>query len=193
MNEMCHFRSFFALPCGEDLSRKLADDFKFLKACPGIKPTPSHEYHITLKFLGKTPVDLLEKTAESLHQSIGQIPSFSLKLNTTGTFPRGSHPKILWIGNRHIPLPLQQIVLQLNLFFKAYGYPREESRFRPHVTLARVKGEVTKTCIERFICTEYQPKVLEAKNIIWYESQLSSAGPEYIERMRIPLNMEKGR
>ncbi|BFN37350.1 RNA 2',3'-cyclic phosphodiesterase [Fidelibacter multiformis] len=193
MNEIHHIRSFFALSCDEELSRKLADHFKFLEVCPGVKPTPSHEYHITLKFLGKTPVDLLKKTEENLHQSIGQIPSFSLKLNTTGIFPRGSHPKILWIGNRHVPLPLQQIVLQLNLLFKDYGYPREERRFKPHVTLARVKGEVTKTCIEKFIQSECPPMVLQAKDIIWYESQLSSAGPEYIERMRIPLNMKKGR
>lgn len=193
MNEIPQIRSFFALSCGEDLSRRLADDFRFLEACPGIKPTLSHEYHITLKFLGKTPVDLLEKTEENLHQSIGQIPSFSLILNTTGVFPRGNHPRILWIGNRHIPLPLRQIVLQLNLLFKAYGYVREERRFKPHVTLARVKGKATEECIERFIHLKCKDMILQAKDIVWYESQLSSAGPEYIERMRIPLNMEKGR
>ncbi len=193
MNNNPEIRSFFALPCGMELSRKLAQVSAFLNECPGIKPTPHHEYHITLKFLGKTPPELLTKSEENLRQSIGQIPQFTLKLLSTGTFPKRSHPRILWIGSRHTPLPLQQIVLQLNLLFKEYGYPREERRFKPHVTLARIKGDTTEACIERFMNIKCNMMTLIADHIIWYESKLSSAGPEYIERMRIPLKMEKGR
>jgi RNA 2',3'-cyclic 3'-phosphodiesterase len=193
MDNSEEIRTFFALPCGESLSRQLADLSGFLEDCPGIKRTPPHEYHITLKFLGKTPVELLSAVEEKLRRSIGQIPPFHLKLPVTGCFPKVSNPRILWIGNRHSSRPLRQIVLQLNLGFRDYGYPRDENRFKPHVTLGRVKRETKKECIEKFMNLQKPELILKAEHIIWYESKLSSAGPEYIERMRIPLKTEKGR
>ncbi len=193
MNEIREIRTFFALPCEPSLSQQLEELSHFLKECPGIKPTPPHEYHITLKFLGKTPETLLPEVEEKLYRIIGQIPPFQLKLPLTGCFPKASHPRILWIGNRQSPLPLRQIVLQLNLCFKEYGYPRGERRFKPHITLGRVKRETTKECINKFMDIRGSELTLKADHIIWYESKLTSAGPEYIERMRIPLKTKKGR
>lgn len=193
MNNIPEIRTFFALPCGETLSQNIDEKVVFLRECSGIKGTPSHEYHMTLKFLGETPINLLEETKENLYRTIGQIPSFTLKLSSTGTFPKGSHPRILWIGSYFAPLALRQIVLQLNLLFKAYGYPREERRFKPHITIARVKGDPSKVCLEKFMNLNCEGMFLKATDVIWYESKLSPVGPEYIERMQIPLNLEKGR
>jgi len=186
-------RTFFALPCGKELSESIDSLTLMLQDCKNIKRIRSDQYHITLKFLGDTPDNLLPDLEKEIRTSIEQINQFHLKLITAGVFPNITNPRILWIGNRNIPLPLQQIVLQLNLLFRQYGFSRDDRRFKPHVTVGRVKGTVPREIMEQYLQINGKELILTADHIIWYESILLSAGPEYIERMKIPLKLTKGR
>lgn len=186
-------RSFFALPCDQDLSDHINTRTLILQKCKNIRRVRSDQFHITLKFLGDTQEKLLGDLEKEILTSMEQINEFNLKLTTAGVFPRSDNPRILWIGNRDIPLPLQQIVLQLNLLFNQFGFPRDERRFKPHITVGRIKGSVPGEIMEQYLQINMKDLILKANHIVWYESRLSSAGPEYIERMIIPLKQTKGR
>jgi 2'-5' RNA ligase len=186
-------RSFLALPCDKELSDQIIRLTNFLQNNKNIKCTRPDQYHITLKFLGDTPEKFLTDLGKEILISMEQINEFHLKLTSTGIFPHIEKPRILWVGNRNIPLPLQQIVLQLNHLFNQYGYSRDDQRFKPHVTVGRVKGEVPEEILKQYLNINVKELILKANHIVWYESRLSSAGPEYIERLKIPLKHTKGR
>jgi len=188
-----YIRTFFALPCDEELSDQINTLTDILKDCKTIKRVRSDQYHITLKFLGETRENHIFDLEKEILTSMEQINEFHLKLTTAGIFPNIDNPRILWVGNRNIPMPLKQIVLQLNLLFKPHGYSRDERRFKPHITVGRIKGNIPVEIMEQYLQINVKDLTLKANHIIWYESRLSSAGPEYIERIKIPLKQTKGR
>lgn len=88
-------------------------------------------YHLTLCFLGNTPV----ASVPIIERLMDQIPAapFSLALSSLGTFKNGS---ILWAGvNPCAALTEYQGKLAASL--RQAGFPLEEGEYRPHITLGR--------------------------------------------------------
>lgn len=88
-------------------------------------------YHLTLAFLGETPVSLIP----SLERIMNGVPSapFDLTLSSLGTFKNGS---ILWAGVKECPALMEYREALAQSVRKA-GFPLEEGEYRPHITLAR--------------------------------------------------------
>ena len=106
------------------------------------KPDP---LHITLKFLGEIPPEQIPHIQAGMVRAVEQICPGSIELNCSGlgVFPSVKKARVLWagiLGNTDILENLakeleQQLHVQL-------GIKREKRRFSPHLTLARVKGNV---------------------------------------------------
>ena len=88
-------------------------------------------YHLTLAFLGNTPVEAISP----IRRLMDEIPSapFELTLSQLGTFKNGS---ILWAGVRSCP-PLMDYQERLARSLRSAGFPLEEGAYQPHITLAR--------------------------------------------------------
>ena len=88
-------------------------------------------YHLTLVFLGSTPVSLLP-TIERIMSRVPAAP-FELTLSGLGTFKNGS---ILWAGVQESS-SLTDYQKQLSGALRNAGFPLEEAGYSPHITLAR--------------------------------------------------------
>jgi RNA 2',3'-cyclic 3'-phosphodiesterase len=97
--------------------------------------------HLTLRFLGPTPEELIEPTMAAVsavaHEAEGPI---DLELTGAGTFPRASRPRTLWIGVGGATDALDRLASLTERHLVAAGWPPEPRPYRPHLTLARSDG-----------------------------------------------------
>ncbi|QUH18614.1 RNA 2',3'-cyclic phosphodiesterase [Alkaliphilus sp. B6464] len=97
--------------------------------------TNKKNFHLTLRFIGETTINELDKLKEainkiSLHQSY-----FQLSFSKLGQFTKGNK-LVIWVGLEHNEI-LNQLYILLERALEEGGYPREESSFVPHITLGR--------------------------------------------------------
>jgi len=100
---------------------------------PGAKWVDPGNHHLTLRFIGE--VD--EGEAADIDTALAQIraPRFDVTLATVGHFGL----RMLWVGVERNPA-LQHLHEKIESALGRLGYPPEERRYTPHVTLARLKG-----------------------------------------------------
>ena len=95
--------------------------------------TRPENLHLTLAFLGNTDPARLEELRQILEQL--DVPLLSLRFDRIGVFRREGGD-IWWLGmgeNRE----LQMLQAQLTKALGGAGFPVEERKFVPHLTLAR--------------------------------------------------------
>lgn len=97
--------------------------------------------HLTLRFLGPTPEQLLGPTISAIENvaahAAGPIP---IELSGAGTFPSGRRPRTLWIGVSGGVDALTALAARAESALVDVGWPPDDRPFRPHLTLARSDG-----------------------------------------------------
>jgi len=88
--------------------------------------------HITLAFLGSTPVERQRCIEEALTGI--ELPGFTLQLDQLGYWRR---PQVLWLGGDTVPGPLKNLVDVVTTVASQCGFILDSRPFRPHLTLFR--------------------------------------------------------
>lgn len=109
------------------------------RGLPGVRWQKPENFHVTLKFIGRTDeegVDRVDSALKTLCAAESPVP---LKIQGVGIFGEAGHPRALWAGVLANPrlLDLQRRI-ESALFEKA-GFAPEPRPFHPHVTLAKPK------------------------------------------------------
>lgn len=100
--------------------------------------------HLTLKFLGDVRGDAIDEIGEALRAvAVAQRP-FSMKIGGIGAFPNMNRPRVLWVGIKQGAAAVTRLAEAVNHQLACIGYPAE-SRFHPHLTLARLRNRVNLT------------------------------------------------
>lgn len=136
------WRLFIAIELPSTLRRRLQDHIdRLTQAVPDARATWTREenLHLTLKFLGDTPVTKVESLSSAAHCSTNQVSPFELLVGGCGAFPLHGQPRVLWIG-------IQDPSGELNKYYRALedecaraGFEHEERPFHPHLTIARLR------------------------------------------------------
>jgi 2'-5' RNA ligase len=97
--------------------------------------------HLTLRFLGPTPEDVIAATADAV-SAVARAADGPIQLELTGagTFPRAARPRTLWIGVGGATAALDRLAGMTESALVAAGWPPDGRPFRPHLTLARSDG-----------------------------------------------------
>lgn len=95
--------------------------------------------HLTLKFLGEIGSDEVSKVKDVLGSVAARHRRFRLAVEGTGTFPKGTAPRVFWVGVRPQP-ELVSLHEGIEGELEKEGFPREARSFHPHLTLGRAKG-----------------------------------------------------
>jgi 2'-5' RNA ligase len=104
--------------------------------------------HLTLKFLGETPDERVPAIEAALARGAGGHRRHELSLGKLGTFGGRRSPRVLWVDLDGDIEPLRSLQESIDAELAAIGYPREERRFSPHLTLARVRPETAREVAE---------------------------------------------
>ena len=94
------------------------------------------QLHITLRFVGEVPENLLEDIDSEL--SAIRMPPFELVLEGAGHFADGDRIRAIWAGVADSE-PLRRLAARCETAARRAGLPPETRNFHPHVTLAYLR------------------------------------------------------
>ncbi len=180
-------RTFIAIPLSGEIKLRLAETQKQLRKriSYGISWVDPSLTHITVKFLGEINERSLPDLTETLQKIVSNTKTFKIACGGLGCFPNIRQPRVLWLGVKQDP-QLIDLHNKVESSLSVLGYPNEEKRFSPHLTLGRVKEELTEA--ELLVLSDYfkiekeKPLMdLPVNEVILFKSQLSRTGPIYTQ------------
>ncbi|MGH8003720.1 MAG: RNA 2',3'-cyclic phosphodiesterase, partial [Limisphaerales bacterium] len=133
-------RLFVAVPFPAELKNelgKLIDDWRREKDKVGW--VKKDNLHLTLKFLGETPVEKLEVLKKNLSISLNGSVAFKVSLSGAGGFPNLNRARVLWVGVLEGKEKLAELAQKVEEATRPLGFPAEERDFSVHLTVGRVK------------------------------------------------------
>ncbi|HRO49027.1 MAG TPA: RNA 2',3'-cyclic phosphodiesterase [Hyphomicrobium sp.] len=174
-------RLFTALALPPALADQLAELAMPLAGARWIEP---EDMHITLRFAG----DIDNPTAREFHAALSAIeePAFTLKLSGFGAFG-GQQPRTLWAGVADNAW-LDALARANDRAARSAGLAHAKHPFRPHVTLARLKGtrpEAVARVLETLGAFESAPFAVE--EFLLMSSKPKVGGGPYVVEEAFPL------
>jgi len=145
-----------------------------------VKWVTADNIHLTLKFLGYTPENLLPKISESLATAISSYEPFYIRIYGTGVFPNRRNPRVIWVGLEDSGI-LKTLKSDIEKSMSSLGYQREDKEFRPHLTLGRVRSNKGMIGIENEL-DNFREKdfgTLQVDRVKLMKSDLNPKGAEY--------------
>lgn len=145
-----------------------------------IRVIPPENIHVTLKFLGNIKNDEIDIIYENIGLSLKGFKSFKFNLNRMlDGFPRTSAARILFGTIGKGSEEMENLFMKVKDGISKMGIDREEKKFIPHFTLARMKFPINFTdMLENIEIEEF--KDIKCNKVILFESILSRKGPEYL-------------
>lgn len=175
-------RLFVALELPEAVRERLAG---LGGGVPGARWTEPENLHLTVRFIGEVENGLLP----DIDAALGSVsaPAFDLVLDGVGQFGSGSRSRVLWAG-----VERNDALVHLNQKVESAlvraGLPREERRYSPHVTLARLR-DAPQERVGRFIQDRglFRAGPVRVEHFTLFESRPGSGGPVYDPLREYPL------
>ncbi|HET7169097.1 MAG TPA: RNA 2',3'-cyclic phosphodiesterase [Candidatus Limnocylindrales bacterium] len=140
-------RLFVGVPLPQDATAAVAEVVERVRAttlAPGardVRWVRLDGLHLTIRFLGPTPTERIDPTAEAVLQVARAFRGpIDVELGRAGTFPSGRRPRALWIGLTEGAETLTELALAMEAALADVGWPPVDRPFRPHLTLARSDG-----------------------------------------------------
>jgi len=106
-----------------------------------LRMVPEGNLHLTLHFLGETGPERLGELEEILARGCELGRPIKLAPKELGAFPGPKRARGLELRLEDPTLALEELQQLLGQLLRRGGFPVEERAFRPHITLARVKGK----------------------------------------------------
>ncbi len=144
--------------------------------------------HLTLKFLGDTDENLIDKIGDIISNVIIDVPSFEITLEKMGVFPNQKYIKVVWIGVENTEI-LKKIAEKIDSKLGDLGFEKERRSFSAHLTIARIKSPKNKEkllgLLNKYQETNFQK--FKVNKILLKKSVLTPEGPIYTNLKEIEL------
>ena len=131
-------RLFFSLPLPEEAKERLRPLLRAAQkaSADGVGFTKTDQLHFTLAFLGEQPGP---DDALAAGESLREVSAFEVVLSGVGAFPSTMRPRVLWIGVTGGGSEMVALAESLRRALEQRRFHLEERKFRPHLTLGRVR------------------------------------------------------
>lgn len=145
------------------------------------KWTPPENIHLTLKFLGDTPVSATAAISAALSAATAGFSPITLWAGGLSVFPGAKRPRVLWTGIGGETDRLALLQQQVEEHLSAVGFEKEDRPYRAHLTLARFKHRVDSAALvsEMTRCGDFATDPFTADALYLIESRLTPKGPVY--------------
>ena len=174
-------RAFIAIELDEPVRtalQEIQDELKTSKA--DAKWVNPHNIHLTLKFLGATPVDKIDAISQALREAVLKFTGFNILITQLGAFPKPEYPRVVWVEITEGDKTLEELAGEIEERLLPLGFPKEERRFAAHITIARIRSSLNRIDLANKL-KEAKPPLLSQKvdKITLFKSTLTPKGPVY--------------
>jgi 2'-5' RNA ligase len=136
-----YLRCFIAIEIPDSIRGEIGNLIETLrKYSVDVKWVDHNNIHLTLKFLGKTPEDLIPGINDSLQKVALSYEPLYIKICSTGLFPNKKYPRVIWVGIEDSEV-LERLQKDIDISMASLGFQREERAFHPHLTVGRVRSQ----------------------------------------------------
>ncbi|MDJ0498093.1 MAG: RNA 2',3'-cyclic phosphodiesterase [Acidimicrobiia bacterium] len=133
-------RLFLAVALDDNARHAIAahlDDQLEGRRLPG-RPVPPENWHLTLRFLGKTVAQQRDQVLAYLDEHLAVEP-FRVSLTDLGAFPREARASVLWMGIAGAAEQLESTAAICEAAAVAADFEPEGRPFHAHLTLSRIR------------------------------------------------------
>lgn len=170
--------------------RIAADSLPLREAAPSVAWIRAPLLHLTLKFIGEQDERLVPQFAEACAVVAGGARPHRLAFDAYGAFPNLRRPHVVWLGISAGGEQLARVAADLDAACEALGVPRDTRPFRPHLTLGRVKRELSNQeskALAQAARSASSQEAIMVESIDLMRSDLGQAGPAYTVLASAPL------
>lgn len=144
-------------------------------------------WHVTLKFLGRTWPRLLAAVEESCRDAAAGAAPFEVGLGGLGVFPGPSRARVLWAGLEDPAEGLAGLAGALDERLAA-EFPPEKRGFTAHLTVARFNPPVpVREHVDSLAATPVDAPTSRIDRLVLYRSHLSPRGARYESLTTFPF------
>jgi 2'-5' RNA ligase len=187
---MSRIRTFIGVDVGPAIrDRLVALQGTLGEAGPDVKWVEQANLHVTLLFLGEVEDRQVAKICTMVAETTANQESLRISVEGVGAFPTPRRPRILWAGIADGAEALVALHDDLEKPLSKLGYRREERRYKPHITLGRIRSAAPADGLARALTQQATWKGGETlvRELHVMSSELTSRGPNYTVLSRAPL------
>jgi 2'-5' RNA ligase len=187
-------RLFLAVPASPEVRQYSAAVLQQLRGHGDVRWVKPDRVHLTLKFLGATPVAGIPGICEVVRKIANEFSSFVVELAGVGAFPNARRPHTVWLGVEPAGR-ISRLAAQIDQAVEGLGFEREQRAFRAHLTLGRVKSSrglaALTNAMNRINLSDEPPTRWPINEIELIRSNLQPTGPDYTTLERFALRREE--
>jgi 2'-5' RNA ligase len=191
---MSLLRTFIAVDLPVPILQNIQQKTKSLRHELGasfVRWVPVENIHLTLKFIGDVSPAQADNLTHLLRAEADLVPAFDLRVGGFGSFPSLKRARVLFIG-----IQAQSELEALNRGIESacvrLGYEAEIKDFHPHLTLGRVKRDIS-TADRQKIQRALESLTIDSlgtarvDSVHLYKSDLKPSGAVYTKLYSVPL------
>ena len=185
---MTPIRAFIAIEIADEIRQKIdAFQAELKRSSDRISWTKSQNIHLTLKFLGEVQQNQIDVIANQLQMVTEPMTSFIISIHGVGLFPSPKKPRVLWAGVQDFGNELLDLAEKVDDYLSRVGVAGEKRSFKPHLTLGRVKAQLSRHFVENFLNTSFACGNQNVHEVVLMQSQLHPKGAIYTPLVKFRL------
>lgn len=180
---MQRVRAFIAVPVAAGVAGRASELIKRLRECDAaVNWVAPQNLHLTLKFLGETPINESPEICEAVRRAAEQAPPFDVAFRGLGAFPSLEKPRTIWLGVSEGEGELADLAKRIDDELATLGYAREMRKFSAHLTIGRVRESISHDhplldAMAKNI--DFDGNIMGVDEVVVYASFLDRKGPIY--------------
>ena len=175
-------RLFIAVPVPDSLQIFFQEQ-QTLYTNSALRFVPSTNLHVTVHFLGETPVEKLADITAALQKVATRTAAFTLHLECLEPGPKSKSPRLIWARfATHAAFTELCTAVTIQL-----GVKPSNQDYIPHITLARFRKDVAKPVDLALTNLKAQQISLPVNSLALWQSELKSPHPKYRILVMYPL------
>ena len=176
-------RTFVAVEISQEIKDRAQRMIGKLRDTPAkVKWVAAQHMHWTLKFLGDVELLDIPRVCKAVGRAVEPLAAFHVEAKGAGAFPDVHRPRTVWIGTGRGSEQMIELHDAIEFELAKLGYRSENRRFRPHLTIGRVRhspggiGELGQL-IEKH--ADFDGGLTHVDEVVVFSSVLGPDGPTH--------------